>query len=109
MPRPKKSRTVVDLRALEKRIAELQFHIDHVDAYKDTVTRLEQVRDTITAGLDELMQSPAPKRRGGWPKGKKRGPRKSSLSARGRELRGGGVRNGRRRSARKRAAGRRES
>jgi len=64
----KKKPRVVDLREVEKKIAEYKEHVENHQRYKTVVKELEQARLAIRRGFDRLLEAvsrqPAPAKRG---------------------------------------------
>jgi hypothetical protein len=52
---PKKKPRVVDLREVEKKIAQYKEHVQHDHRYKTVVRELEQARIAIRKGFDRLL------------------------------------------------------
>jgi hypothetical protein len=54
---PKKKSRVVDLREVEKKIAEYKEHVAHDHRYKKVVKELDQARLAIRKGFDRLLEA----------------------------------------------------
>ena len=68
---PKKKPRVVDLREVEKKIAEYKEHVEHDRRYRTVVKELEHARLAIRKGFDRLLEAVS-----------HRGPRKVAASKR---------------------------
>ena len=54
---PKKKARVIDLREVEKKIAEYKEHVEHDRRYRTVVKELEQARLAIRKGFDRLLEA----------------------------------------------------
>jgi hypothetical protein len=54
---PKKKARVIDLREVEKKIAEYKEHVEHDRRYKTVVKELDQARLAIRKGFDRLLEA----------------------------------------------------
>jgi len=54
---PKKKPRVIDLREVEKKIAEYKEHVEHDRRYKTVVKELDQARLAIRKGFDRLLEA----------------------------------------------------
>jgi hypothetical protein len=54
---PKKKSRVIDLREVEKKIAEYKEHVEHDRRYRTVVKELDQARLAIRKGFDRLLEA----------------------------------------------------